>query len=40
MRYVIIILLIINLGGCATTNLKAPCDYEGHFCGRKIQINQ
>lgn len=29
------------LVGCAsTTELKAPCDYQGHFCGQKIMINQ
>lgn len=31
---------MVTLMGCATDSMKATCDYQGHFCGRKIKINQ
>lgn len=34
------IYLALLLAGCATDAMKAPCDQQGHFCGRKIKINQ
>jgi len=36
----LIIGLLMSLAGCATEVMKAPCDHQGHFCGRKIKINQ
>jgi hypothetical protein len=40
MRVLIVIFLTLSLIGCATeSQLKAPCDYQGHFCGKKIRIN-
>ncbi len=35
----ITILLCLMLAGCAATPMKAPCDYQAHFCGTKIKIN-
>lgn len=32
--------LVLFIAGCATDSMKAPCDNQGHFCGRKIKINQ
>jgi hypothetical protein len=32
--------LLATLAGCATDAMKSPCDQQGHFCGRKIKINQ
>ena len=32
--------LLMTITGCATDAMKAPCDNKGHFCGRKIKINQ
>lgn len=32
-------LISLYLAGCASAELKAPCDYQGHFCGQKIHIN-
>ena len=32
--------LALFVSGCATDAMKAPCDQQGHFCGRKIKINQ
>ena len=32
--------LALIVSGCATDVMKAPCDHQGHFCGRKIKINQ
>jgi len=26
--------------GCASSEVKAPCDYQAHFCGSKVKINQ
>ena len=36
----VIIGLILSVSGCATDAMKAPCDNQGHFCGKKIKINQ
>jgi hypothetical protein len=30
---------LMSLAGCATEVVKAPCDYQGHFCGQKVKIN-
>jgi len=40
MHLLVTVGLLISLAGCATEPLKAPCDNHGHFCGRKIKINQ
>ena len=32
--------LLMTLAGCATDSMKAPCDHQGSFCGKKIKINQ
>jgi hypothetical protein len=32
--------LALFISGCAIDAMKAPCDQQGHFCGRKIKINQ
>lgn len=32
--------LVLFVSGCATDAMKAPCDQQGNFCGRKIKINQ
>lgn len=44
MKHLIILSAIVWLAwlltGCATENTKAPCDYQGHFCGTKTKINQ
>lgn len=40
MKYVLVTLVVLCLAGCAATELKAPCDYQGSFCGQKIKINQ
>lgn len=39
MRNFITFLMMVVLSGCASSTLKAPCDYAGHFCGKKIPIN-
>lgn len=40
MRKIVILLMCVLLVGCATDEeVKAPCDYQGHFCGKKIKIN-
>lgn len=39
MRVLMLLLLSIGIVGCSS-ELKAPCDYQGHFCGQKIKINQ
>lgn len=36
----VLISLILFVSSCATEAMKAPCDQQGHFCGRKIKINQ
>jgi hypothetical protein len=36
----VVMSLLMALAGCATEVMKAPCDNHGHFCGRKIKINQ
>ena len=36
----VMVSLILTLTGCAIDAMKAPCDNQGHFCGRKIKINQ
>jgi len=36
----VLIGLLFTLAGCATDAMKAPCDSQGNFCGRKIKINQ
>lgn len=36
----VIIGLVLSMAGCATDAMKSPCDQQGHFCGRKIKINQ
>jgi hypothetical protein len=44
MRYLMLLMctvLSLQLMGCASVSeVKAPCDYQGHFCGSKIRINQ
>lgn len=32
--------VLFALSGCASDAMKAPCDSQGHFCGKKIKINQ
>jgi hypothetical protein len=39
MRFIFLIWVASLLAGCASTELKAPCDYQGHFCGQKMKIN-
>lgn len=36
----VLMCLVLFVSGCATDAMKAPCDNQGHFCGRKIKINQ
>jgi Flp pilus assembly protein TadD len=36
----VMVSLLLTLAGCATDAMKAPCDSQGHFCGRKTKINQ
>lgn len=31
--------LVFFITSCATDVMKAPCDNQGHFCGRKTKIN-
>jgi len=43
MKYItsmILIALVVVLSGCGPSEVKAPCDYYGTFCGQKIHINQ
>jgi len=35
-----LIVLCGFLCGCASQNLKAPCDQYATFCGQKTKINQ
>jgi len=36
----IIIFVGLYITGCSTiSEVKAPCDYQGHLCGQKISIN-
>lgn len=39
MRLMVLIIMLVGVVGCSS-ELKAPCDYQGHFCGQKIRINQ
>mgnify|MGYP003646151973 CR=1 FL=1 len=43
MRVISMVLLVVfslQLAGCASVSeVKAPCDYYGHFCGAKKRIN-
>ncbi len=40
-RHLLLLMLLGLLVGCTTVSeVKAPCDYQGHFCGQKIRINQ
>jgi len=39
MRILTMTVLLMLLTSCATPEVKAPCDYYGHFCGKKIAIN-
>lgn len=32
--------LVLFISGCATDVMQASCDNQGHFCGKKIKINQ
>lgn len=36
----VLISMVFFISSCATDVMKAPCDQQGHFCGRKIKINQ
>jgi hypothetical protein len=40
MKYLLIPFLALYLGGCVATEVKAPCNYQGDFCGHKTRINQ
>jgi len=40
MKIVCMVFFSLVLIGCSDiSEVKAPCDYEGHFCGQKIHIN-
>jgi hypothetical protein len=39
-NFCVLISLALFVSSCATDVMKAPCDQQGHFCGRKIKINQ
>lgn len=39
MKNILLLIIAIGLTACATPELKAPCDYVGHWCGKKIAIN-
>lgn len=36
----IVVMLSIVITACAVDPQKSPCDYYGHFCGKKTKINQ
>ncbi len=37
---IIVMLLVMIMSGCATKELKAPCDDYGRYCDPKVAINQ
>lgn len=37
---VFIVFMSAQLASCAGQPLKAPCNAQGAFCGKKIKINQ
>jgi hypothetical protein len=39
-KFFVVLNIALLLTGCAADVMKAPCDQQGHFCGRKIKINQ
>lgn len=40
MRIFVMLFLSLHLIACSSTSeVKAPCDYYGHWCGKKMRIN-
>lgn len=39
MRTIFLLVVSFVLTACSASEIKAPCDYQGHFCGQKYRIN-